>query len=89
MPTNVELFYPTVHHVAGNMFSLLCLQYFSGEPQVTLLHCVKFSISDLVFQSGEDVCFNAAVRSAEAYAIEPPSWILDAVVMDDGGSSDA
>ncbi|KAG5542196.1 hypothetical protein RHGRI_021906 [Rhododendron griersonianum] len=81
MPPNVDLFYPTVHHVTGNVFSLLCLEYFSGEHQATLLHCVKFSISDLVFQGGEDVCFNAAVRSAEAYAIQTPSRILDAVVM--------
>ncbi|KAF7116199.1 hypothetical protein RHSIM_RhsimUnG0035000 [Rhododendron simsii] len=69
MPPNVDLFYPAVHHVAGNVFSLLCLEYFSSEHRATLLHCAKFSISDLVVQGGEDVCFNAAVRSAEAYTI--------------------
>ncbi|KAF7116201.1 hypothetical protein RHSIM_RhsimUnG0033600 [Rhododendron simsii] len=81
MPPNVDLFYPAVHHVAGNVFSLLCLEYFSSEHRATLLHCVKFSISDLVVQGGEDVCFNAAVRSADAYSIQTPSQILDAVVI--------
>ncbi|KAE9458517.1 hypothetical protein C3L33_09569, partial [Rhododendron williamsianum] len=78
MPPNVELFYPTLHHVADNVFSLLCLEYFSATHKATLLHCVMFSISD---QGGEDVDLNPTVMSAKSYAIPTPINILDAVVM--------
>ncbi|KAG5542194.1 hypothetical protein RHGRI_021904 [Rhododendron griersonianum] len=79
VPPNVGLFYPAVHHVACNVFSLLCLEYFSGTHQATLLHCVKFSIS---VQGGEDVVdLNPTIMSAKAYAIQTPMSILDAVVM--------
>ncbi|KAG5542197.1 hypothetical protein RHGRI_021907 [Rhododendron griersonianum] len=77
-PPNVGLFYPTLHHVADNVFSLLCLEYFSGTHQATLLHCVKFSIS---VQGGEDADLNPTVMSAKAYVIQTPMSILDAVVM--------
>ncbi|KAF7116200.1 hypothetical protein RHSIM_RhsimUnG0034400 [Rhododendron simsii] len=77
-PPNVGLFYPTLHHVADNVFSLLCLEYFSGTHQATLLYYVKFSI---YVQGGEDADLNPTVMSAKAYAIQTPMSILDAVVM--------
>lgn len=85
VPPN-NIFCPAVHHVAGNVFSLLCVEYFSVQHQSALLHCVQFSISDLVVQVGKDVCLDATVRSSKAYAIPMPDQILDAVVMNDGGS---
>ncbi|KAH7841535.1 hypothetical protein Vadar_031197 [Vaccinium darrowii] len=72
--------YPPLLHVAGNVFCFLCLECVPAK-RYYLLHCIKFSISDFVYEGGEAVNLHAAVVSSEAYVIEETVRFIDAGLM--------